>query len=549
MFLKILSYDLFSKLSFDIKKKFPLIVLSTLLLSFLEMLSLSMIVPIITIVLKGSYEGIFSQFLIYLNLNKLLNENLLFFILIISFLIFIIKLSYSTWHAFFQSRYIYDIQKYISGKLYSLRGLPSFQKPNESSPEELSHKILNETSQLTIYFTVPLSIIFSEITTVFALIFLLFLIDPLAAFIFLGISISSSGLFYFFIRKKVSDWGKNKVYWEQKRADFVMRGINDGIQFNLIGLKEYFLNLFDKYNDNISRLLTIQRSFLLIPRSIVEFFSVVALFVCVLIYVYLEKDLNSIFITMSLITIISMRIMPSLNKIAVSIQEFRFAKPLIKSILDEFKYENENLLEFAKFRGEGSLYSAEGVIEFKGKSKKINLSMKEKDSIIITGPSGCGKSTLLRSMIGLNSNFSKVSFRKKNEKNIKIAFLNNSPNLFMITLIENILLNRKIKNEELQYIINICLLNELDLLGKGGGRVVGENGFEPSTGEKQRIVLARALVSFPEILILDESLSSLDNKSFCKIEENLLQKFSGLFIHVSHQNTNIKKYTTHIEFN
>ena len=135
MFLKILGYDLFSKLSLDIKKKFPLIVLSTLLLSFLEMLSLSMIVPIITIVLKGSYEGIFSQFLVYLNLNKLLNENLLLFILIISFLIFIIKLSYSTWHAFFQSRYIYDIQKYISGKLYSLRGLPSFQKPNESSPE------------------------------------------------------------------------------------------------------------------------------------------------------------------------------------------------------------------------------------------------------------------------------------------------------------------------------------------------------------------------------------------------------------------------------
>lgn len=549
MYLKILGYDLFSKLSISLKKKFPLIVLSTLFLSFLEMLSLSMIVPIITIVLKGSYEGLFSQFLLNLNIEKLLNGNLLLLVLIVSFLIFIIKLSYSSWHAFYQSRYIYDIQKYISGKLYSLRGLPSFQKPNDSSPEELTHKILNETSQLTIYFTVPLSIIFSEITTIFALILLLILIDPLAAFIFLGISILSSGLFYFFIRKKVLDWGKDKVYWEQKRADFVMRGINDGIQFNLIGLKEYFLNLFNKYNYNISRLLTIQRSFLLIPRSIIEFFSVVALFVCVMIYVFLAKDLNSIFITMSLITLISMRIMPSLNKVAVSIQEFRFAKPLIKSILNEFKHEDKNLLEFAKFRSKGPLYAADGILEYKGKSKKINLSMNERDSIIITGPSGCGKSTLLRSMIGLNNNFKKVSFRKKYEKNIKIAFLNNSPNLFMLTLIENILLNREINEKELKYIINLCLLNELDLFGKGGKRVVGENGFEPSTGEKQRIVLARALVSFPEVLILDESLSSLDNKSFSKIEENLLQEYSGLFIHVSHQNTNIIKYKTHIKFN
>jgi ABC-type multidrug transport system fused ATPase/permease subunit len=549
MLLKILGYDLFKKLSVDIKKKFPLIVLSTIILSFLEMLSISMIIPIITIVLKGSYEGIFSQILLKLKFNEFLNENLLSFVLLISFLIFIIKLTYSIWHAYYQSRYIYDIQKYISGHLYKLRGLPSFQKPNDSSTEQLAHKILNETSQLTIYFTVPLSIIFSEITTVFALMLLLILIDPLAAFIFLGISIFSSSLFYFFIRKKVSDWGKEKVFLEQKRADFVMRGINDGIQFKLIGLKDYFLNLFNKYNHSISRLLTIQRSFLLIPRSIVEFFAVIALFTGVSIYFYLGKDLNSIFITMSLITLISMRIMPSLNKIAVSIQEFRFAKPLIKSILDEFKYENENLLEFANFRNQGPLYSVDGDLEYKGKIKKIKLSMHEKNSILITGPSGCGKTTLVRSMIGLNSNFLNVSFRKQNEQNMKIAFLNNSSNLFTLTLIENILLNREIKNEELQYIINLCLLNDFDLLGEGGKRVVGENGFEPSAGEKQRIVLARALISFPQVLILDESLCSLDNKSFSIIEENLLERFSGLFIHVSHQQTNIKKYTKHIEFN
>jgi ABC-type bacteriocin/lantibiotic exporter with double-glycine peptidase domain len=244
-----------------------------------------------------------------------------------------------------------------------------------------------------------------------------------------------------------------------------------------------------------------------------------------------------------------MRIMPSLNKIAVSIQEFRFAKPLIKSILDEFKYENENLLEFANFRNQGPLYSVDGDLEYKGKIKKIKLSMHEKNSILITGPSGCGKTTLVRSMIGLNSNFLNVSFRKQNEQNMKIAFLNNSSNLFTLNLIENILLNREIKNEELQDIINLCLLNDFDLLGDGGKRVVGENGFEPSAGEKQRIVLARALISFPQVLILDESLCSLDNKSFSIIEENLLERFSGLFIHVSHQQTNIKKYTRHIEFN
>lgn len=548
MSVKSLSLNLFTRLSSGIKKKLPLIVISTLFLSFLEMLSIGMIVPLVTQIVKGSYDGIFSQVLFKLNLDYLSNDSFLLIVVLIFFFIFIFKLIYSVWHAFYQSKYIYDIQEYIAGEIYRLRGLPVLQEINEISAEKLAHKILNETNQLTIHFSVPLSIIFSEITTVIALLILLFFIDPLAASIFFGVSIFSSGSFYLFIRKKLSIWGKNRVNLEQKRADFVIKAINDGVQFNLIGLKNYFINLFNNYNHDISTLLTNQRSFLLIPKNIVEFFSIISLSICIIVYFLLGKDLSSIFITISLIAFVGMRIMPSLNKVAVSMQEFRFAKPLIKSILDEFKYENKNILKYANFVVQKPIYIADGYFNCKGIKKKINLSMHEKESIIITGPSGCGKSTLLRSMIGLNSNFGKVLFRKKDTDKFKIAFLNNSSNLFSLSLIENILLGRKIKDKKFISIINFCLLNEFDLLGEGGKRVVGQNGFQPSAGETQRLVLARALISSPDILILDESLSSLDNRSFSVIEKNLLENFPGLFIHVSHQQANITKYTKNINF-
>ena len=57
------------------------------------------------------------------------------------------------------------------------------------------------------------------------------------------------------------------------------------------------------------------------------------------------------------------------------------------------------------------------------------------------------------------------------------------------------------------------MLNEFDLLGRGGKKIIGKNGFQISTGEKQRIILARALVSFPDILVLDEATSALDTET------------------------------------
>lgn len=194
MSVKSLSLNLFNQLPLVIKKKFKLIILSTLLLGFLEMLTMSMIIPIITIFIKGNYQGIFTEIIVTLGLENLLKENILFFG-ILFFLVFIIKFIYSIWHAFYQSRYIYDIQEYIAGQLYKLRGLPSFQKSNEVTPQHLVHKITNETNQLTMHFSLPFSVIFSELAIVFAMVILMFVIDFFLATIFLTISISSSVFF------------------------------------------------------------------------------------------------------------------------------------------------------------------------------------------------------------------------------------------------------------------------------------------------------------------------------------------------------------------
>ena len=77
MAVKSLALNLFNEFSLSIKKKFPLIIISTLFLSFLEMISIGIIVPLVTQIVKGSYDGIFSQILLNFNLDYSSNDSFL----------------------------------------------------------------------------------------------------------------------------------------------------------------------------------------------------------------------------------------------------------------------------------------------------------------------------------------------------------------------------------------------------------------------------------------------------------------------------------------
>jgi len=111
-----------------------------------------------------------------------------------------------------------------------------------------------------------------------------------------------------------------------------------------------------------------------------------------------------------------------------------------------------------------------------------------------------------------------------------------------MTLKENILLGRKVSNKKFNSIIDFCNLNAINL-----EKNIGTENYNISAGETQRVGLARGLIGNPDILIMDESLSALDRNNFKEIEERLIDSFSGLVIHISHQNSNKKKYTKYIE--
>lgn len=181
--------------------------------------------------------------------------------------------------------------------------------------------------------------------------------------------------------------------------------------------------------------------------------------------------------------------------------------------------------------------------------KNINLTMEKGKKYVLVGNSGSGKSTLIKLLLKLYNNFKgSISIDNVDINNISIEDLNNlisvtNQNVFMFddSIENNIKLYNNYSNEMLQESIEKSGLNLLvNKLDNGLKSSVGENGENFSGGEKQRIAIARALIKYTPIVILDEATSSLDNETAYSIEEKIINIKELTCIIITHKlNKNI----------
>lgn len=227
---------------------------------------------------------------------------------------------------------------------------------------------------------------------------------------------------------------------------------------------------------------------------------------------------------------------------------FKRANGLYEVKLDDLESKNG-------LRVEGDISFNNLDFSFNGKDqilKSIKIEFKAKEKILLLGNSGSGKSTLLKIMYkyydvsrgmvlvnGIDINDFSISDIRDD-----IIYVSQNETLYTGSIKDNILLNRDIDYKDF---LDMCCYLEVDNIIKdnllGYDFLLEENGANISGGERQRIILARALFKKGNIILIDEGLSQMD----IDLERRVLKRIFSIFkdkmiIVVSHRFNNMDLY-------
>lgn len=165
----------------------------------------------------------------------------------------------------------------------------------------------------------------------------------------------------------------------------------------------------------------------------------------------------------------------------------------------------------------------------------ITFNIRKGEKIAIVGKSGAGKSTLANVLSKLKDptqgkvkinginiyDISNQSFREK------VMYITQDIEMHKGTIRENIIYDREnVSEREIEEAVRIAELEKLiKRLPRGLETILGEGGSKLSGGERQRISIARAVLKRPEVLIMDEMTSALDNLTEKTILEKIFREY------------------------
>ena len=523
--------DLYKYLNKKEKLFFLIIFIGIFFTTALEMISFSAIVPLFKVLfsnqeIKISYlSNINTLTLLFLFLTLFAIKN----IIIILFHYFYIKFFFN---------YCSKTSKKFFNESIS-KGYAFFKK---NSSEFFIRKVTHDINSMRVYI-ISCLILIIEILFIISLSILLIFFDY-RIFLFGFIFFSITFFVYFAIfKKKIKNWsddfqkGTGRI---QFLSNETVRGIKDIIIYNL---QNIFNKKFSKFTDHVF-LSQFKIEYLNnIQRFWMELLTVIIFTTSIMFLITTGREISEYLPIFALYAVGIFRLVPSLNKIIINKQNYKFYLPGFKSVLNQLKKlenkeKNINKLEF----------EYKDNIEFKNISFKFDdtkdyifrntsLKIKKNTTILIKGKNGSGKSTLINLLSGLqNPNLGNIIIDEKYDLNIykqnwlkKIGFVQQNTFILSSTIIDNIILdNENIDKQKLNDIFNLLdLRKSFENFDKVmNNKNVGMDGINLSGGQKQIISIARALYKNPDLLIFDEPETSLDSFKI-DILVNLLSNLKG----------------------
>ena len=528
-----------------------LLIVGAFIVSLLEILSLSLAIPIVGFVTKEVNTNQILDLASHINLDISID-----FIILVFFLTYIFKIIFTLFISILKENFIYKAGLKVSHKLLEIYLSQPFLFFRTLTPSHLvrnlSQEVLNFIGLLS-----SLIIIFSEMIILFVIFtFLLFFNVKITLTITIIILISVF-LYNYFFKKKIQSWAKDRQGTRLNIVTNLTEAIKCIREIKLSSKEDSLLkNFFNNQSKEMKFHININIA-QLSPRLFFEFIMILSVML-ILFYGFNFNKLDNVFSTISIFILSGARFIPSFSKIVAAIQNYRFnsisselmvkeleLKKQIPKKISTIKQINEN-----NFKNNLTLSN----VSFNYKNsdclfKDINIEIKKNQKILLSGESGSGKSTLLDLIAGLMKP-SNGNIILDNEINVydnfdqwknMIAFVAQENFFFNKSIKENIVQGENFNEEKLNNLVEkVNLDGVINKFPAGIETKMGNSGIKMSGGQLQRIAIIRAIYKNPKFIILDECTSALDIKNEVRILE-LLKKLDSTIIFSSHK-TNIEKY-------
>ena len=494
--------------------------------------------------------NILSSFHIKYLINYSINYNITNNIKLISYFVLIIYLYKNICYLFrniISLKLLSIFDNNLSNKVFNqILLLPFSYYKNRTTGE-----ILNRIKDLSIvrdYYTNLITFIITDILSI--IIFSIFMVSINKKITIFIIIYSIIIIFIYLITKNNF---KNNYLELKKDEDIVNTKLIEGIN-NSLTIKNNHVEkrIIDEYKIKYNNLINTNYKYIkkkYIYNTITDILNNILIVIIFL--------LGSIYVILNKITIIELLLLQtffsyynnSFNRIINFINNYNSYTISKKRIDDLFNIKKESFKDNYFY----NTYNLNGIIKIHNLNYKIgineifnnlNLIIKPKEKILLTGKSGCGKSTLMKilmryilipyNMVSID-NIDINHYHLESIRN-NITYVSNYEYLFNDTLLNNITLYKKYDEEIIDKIINLVLVNEITT---DKDKIIEEDGFNFSSGERQRIILARSLLRNTNIYIFDEALNQIDMYREKKILKNIFDYYKDkTIIVISHRNNN-----------
>ncbi len=529
----------------------------------LEALSIGAIFPLIELIVNKSEKSeIFQIFLNLLNFKREYFQNSLNVLIYFLIIIFLGKILFQTFTARVWSKYLYNLQSYISLALLKkyLEMDYTFHVKNNSSM--LIKNVQIETNNFTQFILAPFFQLMADLFIVFSILTVLFILNFKPALFIIIFFVIAYFILKILTRRSIQKSGAVRFILEGTRLKEIQQGLKGIKEIKLGGLENIFLKNYDNLNKNYTN--TLSKFIFLgqLPRLWYEISGVliILIFLLLLNNTQAQNDFLNFVPLLGIYGLAAFKLLPSVNRITASIQSLNFNKKLITKIYDDLNLASNSKNE--KIASEKNISFSQGIeiknIKFSYNDfselvlDDLNLKINKGECIGIVGSSGSGKSTLLDIFSGLLNPTKgdilvdgRSIFENINSFRSIIGYVSQFIYLQDDTLDNNIIFSKpdNFNKDKLEEVKKLSLIDEFsEKLPLKGLTIIGENGISLSGGQRQRIGIARALYRDPEILIFDEATSALDTNS----EENIIKNIEKLkrkktMIIITHRKSTLKE--------